>query len=223
MKFVAYHRVSTQRQGISGLGIEAQQNAVQGFLSGRPAGELVGTFVEIESGKKNDRPELMKALSLCRATGATLVIAKLDRLSRNAAFLLNLKESGVQFVACDMPHADAFTIGVMGLLAQKERELISERTKAALSAAKARGVKLGGYRKNAFGGDFSQGGKAVAAAADEFATTIAGYVRQAQKSGASLREIAETLNRQGIQTPRGRIFHASSVKNLLSRLDRLGL
>lgn len=221
--FIAYYRVSTQRQGQSGLGIEAQHAAVEGFLAGHPDAELLAEFLDVESGKKNERPKLQEALSLCRVTGATLLIAKLDRLSRNAAFMLNLKESGVQFMACDMPHADAFTVGVMALLAQKERELISERTKAALAAAKARGVKLGGYRGNAFGGDFSQGGKAVAAAADKFAASVAGYIRQAQKSGASLRGIADTLNRQGIKTARGGLWYASTVRGMLARLDVLGL
>ena len=219
--FIAYYRVSTQRQGQSGLGIEAQHAAVEAFLAGHPDAELLAEFLDVESGKKNDRPKLQEALSLCRVTGATLLIAKLDRLSRNAAFMLNLKESGVQFMACDMPHADAFTVGVMALLAQKERELISERTKAALAAAKARGVK--GYRGNAFGGDFSQGGKAVAAAADKFAASVAGYIRQAQKSGASLRGIADTLNRQGIKTARGGLWYASTVRGMLARRDVLGL
>lgn len=222
-KIVVYCRVSTARQGASGLGLEGQHAAVEAYLAGHPDAELIGEFIEIESGKKNDRPKMQEALRLCRATDATLLIAKLDRLSRNAAFLLNLRESGVQFIACDMPHADAFTVGVMALLAQKERELISERTKAALAAAKARGVKLGGFRGNAFGGDLSKGWEASTAAADNYATSIAGFLRQAQKSGESLRGIAEILNKQGIKTARGGLFHASTVRNLIQRLDKLGL
>lgn len=222
-QFIAYYRVSTQRQGQSGLGIEAQHATVEAFLSGRPDAELLAEFLDVESGKKNDRPKLQEALALCRATGATLLIAKLDRLSRNAAFMLGLRDSGVQFVACDMPHADAFTVGIMALLAQKERELISERTKAALAAAKARGVQLGGYRENGFGGDYTQGGKAAAAAADRFAASVAGFIRQAQNTGASLRGIADALNRQGIKTARGGQWHASTIRGMLARLDNLGL
>lgn len=222
-QFIAYYRVSTQRQGQSGLGIEAQHATVEAFLSGRPDAELLAEFLDVESGKKNDRPKLQEALALCRATGATLLIAKLDRLSRNAAFMLGLRDSGVQFVACDMPHADAFTVGIMALLAQKERELISERTKAALAAAKARGVQLGGYRENGFGGDYTQGGKAAAAAADRFAASVAGFIRQAQKGCASLRGIADALNRQGIKTARGGQWHASTIRGMLARLDNLGL
>lgn len=223
MKAVAYYRVSTQRQGQSGLGLEAQKSAVETYLAGNSDAELLEEFVEVESGKKNDRPKLQNAIALCKATGATLLIAKLDRLSRNAVFLLSLKDSGVQFVACDMPHADELTIGIMALLAQKEREMISERTKAALAAAKKRGVKLGGYKSNGFGGDYTLGGKAAAAKADEYATSIAGYVRQGQKTGMSLRQLAEFLNRKGIRTARGTTFRGQTVKNLIARLDKLGL
>ena len=144
-KFVSYLRVSTARQGRSGLGLEAQRQAVEDFLNGGNW-QLVKEFVEVESGKKADRPQLAKAFQLCRLIGAKLVIAKLDRLSRDAHFLLGLEKAGVDFVAADMPQANRLTIGIMAVMAQHEREMISERTKAALAAAKRRGVKLGGDR-----------------------------------------------------------------------------
>ena len=144
-KFVSYLRVSTARQGKSGLGLEAQRNSVEDFLNGG-SWQLIKEFVEVESGKNADRPQLEKAFQLCRLTGAKLVIAKLDRLSRDAHFLLGLEKAGVDFVAADMPHANKLTIGIMAVMAQHEREMISERTKAALAAAKRRGVTLGGFR-----------------------------------------------------------------------------
>ena len=134
-KHVAYYRVSTAKQGRSGLGLEAQQAAVRDFLNGG-VWELTGEVIEVESGKRADnRPQLQEALRLCRTTGATLVVAKLDRLSRDAAFLMQLQNAGVSFVAADMPGANSFTVGVMALVAQQEREAISARTKAALAAA----------------------------------------------------------------------------------------
>src|SRR6476660_1180485 len=141
-RFVAYYRVSTDRQGRSGLGLEAQQKAVIDFLNGG-ASELVGEFVEVESGKKSDRPELARAIEACRKHKARLVIAKLDRLSRNLAFVATLMDSGVEFVAVDNPHANKLTIHILAAVAEHEREAISERTKAALAAAKARGKRLG--------------------------------------------------------------------------------
>src|SRR5262252_11216027 len=146
-KFVSYLRVSTKRQGKSGLGLEAQRKAVDDFLNGGNW-SVISEHVEVESGKKSDRhrPELAKALQACRLYGAKLVIAKLDRLSRNAHFLLGLKESGVDFVAADMPNANRLTVGIMAMVAEDEALRISERTKAALAAAKRRGVKLGGDR-----------------------------------------------------------------------------
>jgi len=142
-KFVSYLRVSTKRQGESGLGLEAQRKAVSDFLNGGNW-QLVEELVEVESGKHDhNRPALHKALEACKVYGATLVIAKLDRLSRDAHFLLGLQKAGVKFVAADMPEANEMVVGIMALVAQAERRMISERTKAALQAAKARGVKLG--------------------------------------------------------------------------------
>jgi len=145
-RFVAYYRVSTARQGRSGLGLEAQREAVRAFMGGSTR-ELAEAFTEIESGKHDDdRPQLARALDACRLTGAVLVIAKLDRLSRDAHFLLGLEKAGVEFVAADMPNANRLTVRLMAVIAQEEREMISARTKAALAAAKARGTKLGGNR-----------------------------------------------------------------------------
>lgn len=140
--FVCYYRVSTAQQGRSGLGLDAQEACVNAFIAARSNARLVAPpFTEIESGKKNGRPQLLKALLRAKVTGSTLLVAKIDRLSRNAAFLMTLRDSGVSFVACDQPEANSLTIGILALVAQNEREAISSRTKAALAMAKARGVR----------------------------------------------------------------------------------
>ena len=141
-RFVAYFRVSTDKQGVSGLGLEAQREAVSRHVA-IAQGVIVAEFQEIESGKRNDRPQIAAALAACRLRRATLVIAKLDRLARNVFFISSLMESGVDFVACDNPHATRLTIHILAAVAEHEREMISQRTKAALAAAKARGKKLG--------------------------------------------------------------------------------
>lgn len=142
LRLVAYERVSTARQGRSGLGLAAQRAAIERHAA-QTGATVLARFTEVESGRRNARPELAKAFDLARLTGATLVIAKLDRLSRNAAVLLTLRDAGVRFLACDMPQANDLTIGIMALVAEQEREAISTRTKEALAAAKARGVTLG--------------------------------------------------------------------------------
>jgi DNA invertase Pin-like site-specific DNA recombinase len=225
LKLIAYERVSTARQGRSGLGLEAQCKAIDDFATGRDA-EVLARFTEVESGGKDDRPELDKALQLARLTGATLVIAKLDRLSRNAAFLLTLQASSVRFVACDMPEANNLTVGIMALVAQQEREAISMRTKEALAAAKARGVKLGNPNGAAALRRTGQDGAALRATvsenADQFAKSLAPVIEAAwAKRRTTLRELAEDLNAQGIQTRRGRRWHVSSVRNLLTRIRSL--
>ncbi len=226
MKIVAYHRVSTARQGISGLGLEAQTKAIEDFARARSA-ELIGSFTEVESGNNNARPELAEAVHLAKVTGATLVIAKLDRLSRNAVFLLTLRDSGVKFIAADMPDANDLTVGIMALVAQQEREAISRRTKEALAAAKARGIKLGNPNGAAALRRAGKGNKAgvlaIKANADQHAANLAPVVGALRSEGVtSLGPIAEALNQRGMLTPRGGRWHKSSVRNLLDRLDRIG-
>lgn len=182
-RLVAHERLSTARQGASGLGLEAHRKVIEEFAAFGGA-EVLARFTEVESGRKADRPELAKALHLAKVTGATLVIAKLDRLSRNAAFLLALRDSGVRFVAVDMPEANDLTVGIMALVAQAEREAISRRTKEALAVAKARGVKLG----NPYGAEsLRRGGKGgaalratVAANAESFARDLAPSLRTSE-------------------------------------------
>lgn len=221
-KFVAYYRVSTARQGRSGLGLEAQRQAVLEFLNGG-RWRLVAEHTEVESGTVNDRPQLVRALAACRIHRATLVVAKLDRLSRDAAFLLNLKASGVRFTIAEMPEANELTVGLLAVLAQHERRLISERTKAALAAAKRRGVKLGNPRHL----DRKARLKGTAAsavvrreAARQRAADLAPIVAELRREGAgSRRELARGLNEQGIPAPRGGEWSAVQVKRLLSRLE----
>ncbi|HEX2554368.1 MAG TPA: recombinase family protein [Microvirga sp.] len=216
-KFVAYHRVSTNRQGVSGLGLEAQKEAVRQYLNGGQW-TLVGEFTEVESGKRNDRPKLAESLRLCRIQGATLVVAKLDRLSRDAAFLLNLQAAGVRFVAVDMPEANELTVGIMAVVAQAERKMISARTKAALAASTK---KLGGDRGNF--AKIAEAGRAagravVKAKAQSRAVDYLEIIRDVQAGGAvSLREIAAGLNARGIGTAKGGEWSAVQVRRVLER------
>lgn len=170
-RLVAYERVSTARQGASGLGLDAQRKVIEDFAESRGA-EVLARFTEVESGRKADRPELAKALHLAKVTGATLVIAKLDRFSRNAAFLLELRDSGVRFVAVDMPGANDLTVGIMALVAQAEREAISRRTKEALAVGRARGVKLGNPNGAASLRWAAKGGAALRAAVSASAAGV---------------------------------------------------
>jgi DNA invertase Pin-like site-specific DNA recombinase len=219
IRTVAYYRVSTDKQGRSGLGLEAQQAAVRAFLDGKGWPPLA-EFVEVESGKRADRPELAKALAACRLYGATLVIAKLDRLSRNAAFLLTLRDSGVEFVACDMPDANRLTVGIMAMVAEDEGERISARTKAALQAAKARGTRLGGFR----GYVPSEADRAAAAAAKvararATATAVLPVIRELQAAGiVSFSGLARALTQRGVPTPGGAgAWQAVQVQRILDR------
>lgn len=221
-RFIAYERVSTARQGASGLGLEAQRQAINGFAAAKGA-EVLARFTEVESGKTPNRPQLAAAIQLARLTGATLVIAKLDRLSRNAAFLLTLRDSGVHFLAVDMPEANDLTVGIMALVAQSEREAISRRTKEALAVAKARGVKLG----NPNGAEaLRRAGKgavalrrAVSANAEAFAAELAPVVADIRAQGhVTLRAIAAELSRRGMMTRRGGSWQVSNARNLLVRL-----
>jgi DNA invertase Pin-like site-specific DNA recombinase len=217
-KFVAYYRVSTQRQGRSGLGLEAQQTAVRDYLNGGDW-RLVAEVTEVESGKRSDRPKLAEALKLCRLHGATLIIAKLDRLARNVAFISNLMESGVEFHAVDFPQANRLTVHILAAVAEHEAKIISERTKAALAAAKRRGVKLGGYRGTVISKAMRKASAdAIAKRADARAADLGPTVAELQAAGAkSLRDIAAGLNERGIPTARGGQWTAVQVSRVLSR------
>lgn len=220
-RLVAYERVSTARQGASGLGLEAQRKVIEDFAASRGA-EVLARFTEVESGRKADRPELAKALHLAKVTGATLVIAKLDRLSRNAAILLALRDSGVRFVAVDMPEANDLTVGIMALVAQAEREAISRRTKEALAVAKARGVKLGNPNGAESLRRAGKGGAAlremVSANAATFAADLAPVLADIRVAGhTSLRAIAAELTVRGIRTRRGGRWNVGNVGQLLLR------
>jgi DNA invertase Pin-like site-specific DNA recombinase len=223
-KFVSYLRVSTARQGASGLGLEAQRAAVASYLNGGDW-TLVQEVLEVESGKRNDRPALAKALSLCRKHRATLVIAKLDRLARNVAFISNLMESGVEFVAVDMPQANRFVVHILAAVAEQEAEAISKRTKAALAAAKARGTKLGGRRVSAE--RFAEiGAEARRARTEKVARSRADIlptIVKIQASGAaSLRAIAAKLNELEISTPTGKgEWSAVQVRRILRQGDHI--
>ena len=214
-RFITYSRVSTQQQGRSGLGLEAQAAAVRTYAAAA-GGVIVAEFVEVESGKRNDRPQLERALQRCRLSGAVLLVAKLDRLSRNAAFLMTLQASSVQFVAADMPEANSLTVGIMALVAQQEREAISARTKAALAAAKARGVKLGKV-ENLTNTDTTAANAVRSAKASARNAELLEVIEAIEiEAGAalSLREIAEKLNAAGFTTARGAKFQAQSVKRI---------
>lgn len=214
--FVTYLRISTERQGQSGLGLEAQRAAVSDYLRGR--GEAVAEFVEIESGKRTDRPELALAVAEARRRGAVLLIAKLDRLARNVAFIANLLESGIDVTAADMPEANRFVLHIMAAVAEQEGRAISERTKAALAVAKARGAKLGwaNPERAAEQRQAARNGAAVnKEKAQQHARNTLPLIEQIRAEGASLRQIAAELNARGIKTARGGKWHPTTVRNVL--------
>lgn len=212
MKFVAYHRVSLERQGLHGNGIEAQRQAVARYLSTLDC-ELIGTFEEVESGANNKRPQLAAAIQLAKSNKAVLVIAKLDRLSRNAAFLLQLQDSGIDFVACDMPNADKLSVGIIALLAQRERQLISERTKAGLAVAKQRGATLG--NPNAATA-WTKAVHAIKERKQQFAAAAIKSIQEIQSTGVdTLSRIADCMNKRGEKTSRGGTWTATAVKRVL--------
>lgn len=222
LRTINYLRVSTSKQGHSGLGLAAQRAAIDTYAAQRGFHALQ-TFTEIESGKNNARPELVKALHRAKVTGATVVIAKLDRLSRDAAFLLTLQNSKVKFVAADMPDANDLTVGIMALVAQQERTAISNRTREALTAAKKRGQRLGNPNGAAALRRAGKGNaaavSAIKAAADDHAQNLAQTISELRGKGiTSLGKIADELNDQGCLTPRGGQWYKASVKNLLARL-----
>lgn len=211
--YVAYYRVSTDRQGQSGLGLDAQRQAVAQFVG---SGQLVGEFTEIESGKRHtNRPQLAAALAECRRRKTTLVIAKLDRLARNVHFISGLMESGAEFVAVDMPSANRLTIHILAAVAEHEREMISQRTKAALAQAKARGKKLGNPR--------IEEARKIAATVNRTnvpAPAILEMMRDMKAQGKSFRTIAATLNGSSVRTGRGALWHGSTVRTVLERAER---
>lgn len=224
--FIAYYRVSTKKQGASGLGLEAQRAAVVAYIASQ-GGKLIAEFKEVEHGtrKGNHRPQLALALAQCRVHGATLVIAKLDRLARNVAFTSALMESSVEFVACDLPDANKLTIHIMAAMAEHEAECISARTKAALEQAKRKGVVLGGDRGNC-GSIYKEGIKASALVRAEKARRFAGdllpLIDSLRSEGAvSLRQIAEGLNQRGIPAVRGGEWSAVQVLRVLDTEDAL--
>lgn len=215
--FVAYYRVSTGKQGRSGLGLEAQGQVVRSFVAER-RGALVAELVEVESGRKSDRPQLAEALRLCRVHRAVLVIAKLDRLARNVAFVSNLMESRVDFVAVDFPAANRLTIHILAAVAEHEAQLIRERTRAALAAARARGVKLGGDRGNlrlAARKGREASASARASRAQARATDLAPLLRDLREEGYSFRRIASELEARGIAASRGGSWSTSQVSRML--------
>ena len=210
-QYIAYYRVSTVRQGASGLGLDAQRSATEQFIVSSD-GHLVTEYTEVESGKVKNRPELKAAVDTCRKTGATLLIAKLDRLARNVAFIANLLESSVKFVAVDMPNADRFMLHVYAAMAEEEGRRISERTKAALASARARGVELG------------RNGKALAQRHKNEARTFAIQIEPTLRSliddeRLSFQAAAKRLNEMQVRTARGAAWHSTSVFRTWRRIN----
>ena len=227
---VAYFRVSTKQQGESGLGLEGQANAVEAFakLGGKP---IVARYIEVETGKRADRPELAKALAHARRAKATLVVAKLDRLARNVAFTSALVRAGVDFLCCDNPHANKLTIHILAAVAEDEAERISARTKAALAAAKARGTLLGSARPGHWEGKEdlrtaalikarTAAGKAITEKAREAYTDLQPIMKEMRDKGLSLQAIAEELNTQGHTTRRGMPWNPMQVSRVLERAEK---
>lgn len=212
--FIAYYRVSTQRQGISGLGLDAQRNSVLSFIGDR---SLLSEFKDIESGKNDNRPELLKAIEMTKQSGSILVIAKLDRLSRNLNFITLLQSNKVKFVCCDLPDANELTINIIGAIAQNERKLISDRTKSALSELKKRGVKLGSPENLT-----KQARKKGSLKMKENATLNPNNIKAKKviqllnENGMSLREITKELNESGFKTSTNCQFHPEQVRRLLN-------
>lgn len=217
MKFVSYVRVSTQRQGESGLGLDAQRAAVHAYAASQHA-SIVAEFVEVETGKGADalakRPQLKAALDVCKKTGACLLIAKLDRLARNVAFIAGLIESGVDFVAADMPQANKVMLQMHAVMSEWERDQISARTKAALAAAKARGVKLG----TAGASNLRPNIESRRTAADEFARKLQGILVGFSARGLSQRQQVAELNSIGVKTANGGEWSLIQLQRVIGRL-----
>lgn len=218
-EYVSYIRVSTQKQGVSGLGLQSQVETVNKYISNN--GVVIAEFKEIESGKNNKRPELLKALELCKRTKATLVVAKLDRLSRNASFTIALRDSNINFVCCDMPDANNFTIGLFSLLAEQERQFISSRTKNALQSKKNNGFKLGSpknltdlSRKKSLE---TRQEKAINNSNNKRAFAL---IESDRKQNLSYNQIAKKLNDSDFKTSKGGIFTAMQVKRIFDMYSK---
>ena len=215
MPYVIYKRVSTKGQGDSGLGLEAQDRDIRLFLDNYAGNdyEVIATFTDVLSGNNSDRPELTAGIALAKQKKATLLVAKLDRLSRKVSFIANLMDDkNLDLRVAQMPHADKFQLHIYAALAEQEREFISKRTKAALQEAKARGVKLGGVRP---GHKARQ--QATKDQADRDAQKVVGLIRPLRDAGSTLQQIADSLNSSGVTTPRGKQWYPSGVKNVLER------
>lgn len=218
-KYVAYYRVSTQKQGQSGLGLEAQRTTVRKFIGGMD--KLIVEYIEVESGKNNQRPKLIEAIELCRREKAKLLIAKLDRLSRNVAFIYTLMDSKVEFACCDMPNANEVTIGIMAVLAQDERTRISQRTKLALAELKAKGVKLGSSQN--LTNEVREKGletRKSNALDNENNRKASALIVSLRNNGQSFGSIAKSLNENGFKTRRGNSFTQMQVKRLYDRSNK---
>ena len=225
-KYISYLRVSTERQGKSGLGLEAQREMIQEHLDRGSSSTLIHEYVEIESGRNDDREQLREALEACQRTGAKLLIAKLDRLSRDLAFIANIMKTKVEFIACDFPDANRLTIHILSAMAEYERELISKRTKGALKAAKARGKKLGNPHN--LNTEAAQRGRVLGmesrqAKADEHAQKVYSIVKGYLDDGLSLNAIARKLTENGELTPRGKAcqWTPTTVKNVIKRVEKV--
>lgn len=226
-RFVSYLRVSTKAQGQSGLGLEAQRSTVAMHV-GASGGELLKEFIEVESGGKNERQELRSAIAYARRCKARLLVAKLDRLARSVAFTATLMESGVDFIACDNPHANSFTIHILAAVAQYEREMISKRTKEALAAARERGVLLGSNRPGHWDDreerrrvgavrGAARAAEAHRAAADVAYDDVLPLIVELREKGFGINAIARRLNDEGIPSRRGRRWYGTTVKLVLER------
>ena len=212
-KFVGYFRVSSQKQGKSGLGLEAQKAAVNAYIGDH---QLVAEFTEVETGRNNERPILKEAIAVSKKNKATLIIAKLDRLSRNLAFIANLLDGNIDFIVADMPTANKMTLQMMAVIAEFEAKQISERTRLALKAAKARGVILGNKR------NFEEAQKVgqrvmMMQAADHAAKVLPVIKELARNDASSLHRIADALNSRGIQTRRNAVWTGTAVRSIIRR------
>ena len=223
MKYVAYYRVSTDKQGANGLGMDAQRTAVERFVAERGA-RVLDSFTEVQSGKRDDRPELVRAIRRCRTSGATLLVAKLDRLSRDATFIGSLQRESVDFTCADMPEANRLTIGLLALIAEHERDMISARTKAGLAEAKKRGVRLGNpnlaavRNSDTTAATAARSAKAQAARADLRA--VIAELEEDAGGPMSLRAVADALNEAGYTGPRGGALTAKQVQRIRQPASR---